>query len=66
MDLEPDIGQKLVQAVHRVGREPAEDVPEVGEGVEAEVLAGGASGKSLDGGPVGTAVRTARGWEVSL
>ena len=44
MGLEPGIGQQLSQAVHRVGREPTEDVPKVGEGVDAVVLAGPGQG----------------------
>ena len=38
MGLEPDIGQQLSQPVHRLGRESAEDIPKVSEGVDVVVL----------------------------
>jgi hypothetical protein len=40
MSPEPDIGQQLLQMVYRLGRESAEDVPEVGEGVDVVMSAG--------------------------
>jgi hypothetical protein len=38
MGLDPDIGQQLAQAVHRVGGESEQDVSEVGEGIDVVVL----------------------------
>jgi hypothetical protein len=44
MGLELDIRQRLAQAVYPEGREPAEDVPKVREGLEAEAIASGGQG----------------------
>ena len=44
MGLEPDIGQELSQPVPRLGRESAEDVLEVGEGIDVVVLTGAGEG----------------------
>jgi hypothetical protein len=55
MGLEPDIGEQIPQPVHRLGRESAEDVLKVGEGIDVVVLARAGHGVQ-DGRRTATAV----------
>jgi hypothetical protein len=40
VQLEPDIEQQFVELIRGMDREAAQDILEIGEGVDAEVLAG--------------------------
>jgi hypothetical protein len=40
MGREPDVGQKLIELIRRMGRQTTEDVLEVSKGIDIVVLAG--------------------------
>src|SRR4051812_10613978 len=65
--VEPDIGQQLVEPPRGMGRQAAEEVLEVGEGVDVVVLAGACQGveygrRGRSRGRWRTRWRPGRGW----